>query len=273
MKKLINICLIIVVLCLSGCGIKKDTGGQNVDEQEIKYTVINLGDEINNYQDESVDKEYELEHEGQKHYLQYYQTSEELDTRRKVHQYSNDSLMVDINAKTGEIAYVLCFGLLEDGDEKLTEKKLKEKADDIARRYIDVDTFVCEDSIDEYDGENKPYIYEYTYKRYYKESILTGWVEIKVDVYGRERAILLRSINNNHTDKGLEMIDKDTIAKMDEAVIEKAIEKAEGKIKDFRVNRREAIEVDGETRLLYFVDAYDDKGEYASFSWFFEVVW
>ena len=131
---------------------------------------------------------------------------------------------------------------------------------------------LCEEGVAEYD-EGNPYIYKYTYKRYHEDLILTGWVVIKVDVYGKERSIVSHTVQSNHTDKGLEMIDKDAIAQIDESVIEKAVEKSEGNIKEFRVNRREAVEINGETRLLYFVDALDENGEYAGFSWFFDVSW
>lgn len=286
MKKLLYICLMIL-LCLSGCGIKNNnvnnnnnnnininnSVSQNNTKQEIQFVVNYLEVGFNDYQDENADKEYALEFNGEIHHLQYENTRELLARRGILHQYRNDKISLNVNAQTGEISEVICGSKLEDGEKKLTEEEIKEQADKIASRYINIDEFLCESDVDEYDNEKNPYSYRYVYKRYHENLILTGWIEIEVDVYGREKVIALATVQNNETNKGLEMIDKETIAKMDASVIEKSTEKTNGSIKDFRINQREAVEVDGKTRLLYYVDAYNKDGEYAGFSWFFEVIW
>lgn len=249
-----------------GCGVKNNTSGNNI-EQKVQFVVNYLEPEINNYQDENAEKEYELEFNGETYLLQYKKTRE-LPARRAIHQYRTDNITLQIVAKTGEISLVTSSQEPINCEKKLTEKEIREKVDSIASRYIDIDDFSCKGGVNKYDDEK----YKYIYKRYHKDLVLTGWIEIEVDIYGNEKAIVLNTVQNNETDKGLEMIDKDTIEEMDKSVIEKAIEKAEGTV-DFRVNQRESIEVDGETRLLYFVDAYDDNGKYAGFSWLYEVVW
>ena len=270
MKKLVYIFLIVLVMCLSGCGVKKDGTNQNETKQEIQYTVNFVEPESTKKQDENANKTYEIELDGKKHTLQYSTTKKTLPVLPYIHIYDGEDVAIDVNSETGEVAIINQY-TRQEGDIVLTEDSIKEKADNIARTYVDIEDFVCEGGVRTYEN-NEPYIYNYVYKKYHEELIITNWIEIEIDKYGNTKLITLYSIWCNETDKGLEKIDKDTIEKMDESVIKNAIERTKGTA-DFKVNRREAIEVDGKTRLLYFVDAYNDEGDYASFSWFYEVVW